>query len=160
MKILRTNTSFFGFDSLRSSLIFLSSLLWPNLALLLKTIWIFAGLNHTMFDWLKNFALTNQQRETRSSIRFLGNRSLVLKSSSPLTRKIACSNLAGNWTRVNKGRLISLRNIQHPGHHFMDYRPFIYGGLASMTAEFGKAEGTLDRRSKRLNRRLGKSSRS
>ena len=29
-----------------------------------------------------------------------------------------------------------------------------------MTAEFGKAEGTLDRRSKRLNRRLGKSSRS
>ena len=42
----------------------------------------------------------------------------------------------------------------------MDYRPFIYGGLASMTAEFGKAEGTLDRRSRRLNRRLGKSSRS
>ena len=29
-----------------------------------------------------------------------------------------------------------------------------------MTAEFGKAEGTFDRRSKRLNGRLGKSSRS
>ena len=29
-----------------------------------------------------------------------------------------------------------------------------------MTAEFGKAEGTLDRRSKRLNGRLGKSSKS
>ena len=29
-----------------------------------------------------------------------------------------------------------------------------------MTAEFGKAEGTLDRRSKRLNGRLGRSSRS
>lgn len=38
----------------------------------------------------------------------------------------------------------------------MDYRPFIYGGLASMTAEFGKAEGTLDRRSKRLNWRFNR----
>ena len=38
----------------------------------------------------------------------------------------------------------------------MDYRPFIYGGLASMTAEFGKAEGTVDRRSKRLNGRFNR----
>ena len=127
IKILRTNTSFSWFDSLRSSLIFLSSLLWPNLALLLKTIWIFAGLNHTMFDWLKNFALTNQQRETRSSIRFLGNRSLgslVLKNSSPLTSKIAYSNLAGNWTRVNKGRLISLWNIQASRASFYGLQTF------------------------------------
>lgn len=45
----------------------------------------FAGLNHAMFDWLKNYVSANQNAVMLSMIRFHENIGLVLKLASPQT---------------------------------------------------------------------------
>ena len=53
---------------------------------------------------------------------------------------------SANWGREReKISLFFLKSQVFPEPQIcMDYRPFIYGGLASMTAEFGKANRVLN----------------
>ena len=110
----------------------------------------FAGLNHAMCDWLNVCETANQNTV---KIRFHENRwsnvSLASKSTNPLTRRLQFQRQNNRHDTVdhepkcpNKSfqlikKIIEVLIPLKPSF-LMDYRPFIYGGLASMTAEFGE----------------------
>lgn len=117
----------------------------------------FAGLNHAMCDWLNICETANQNTE---KIRFhengMSGMSVSLPSqTNPLTRSLPFQRQNNRLPRqyprhgrqhemleqiipINWWIIEVLSLIPLEPSFLMDYRPFIYGGLASMTAEFGE----------------------